>query len=379
MQFNFYTPSNLLFGVGSLKQLPDSVKMFAGTKVLFITDPGIVKVGLAERALKLLEAAGIPYFLADNVEQDPSDELCEGIYERAKDQKCDVIVAMGGGSTIDAAKATNILFSNPGPLAQYEGPNNVKRHGIPLIAIPTTAGTGTETNSLAIISLKKEKRKTIFAGINNGPDCSIIDPELTLTLPPRLTAGPGMDALTHAMEAYLSKIATPITDGLALKGMELIYKSLPECVNNGSNLEARTNQMLGASMAGIAMANAFQGVCHATTAPIGAYFHVPHGDANAMCLPQAMKFNAPAAPERMVEMGVAMGMGQPGKLTADEVVEKIFQLSRDCNMPGLASYGVSIDKIDEKFITDVVTEFSAQFNPREIRREDVIPFVEACL
>ena len=379
MEFNFYSPSNLMFGAGSLNKLPDVVKMYARTKVLFITDPGIVKIGLAERALKLLEKAGIPYFLADNVEQDPSDELCNGIYSRAKDQGCDIIVAMGGGSTIDAAKATNILFANPGPLVQYEVPNSVKHHGIPLIAIPTTAGTGTETNGLAVISIAKEKRKTIFGGINNGPDCSICDPELTLTLPPRLTAGPGMDALTHAMEAYLSKIATPMTNAFALKGMALIYNALPECVNNGSNLEARTNQMLGASMAGIAMANAFQGVCHATTAPIGAYFHVPHGDANAMCLPQAMKFNAPVVPEKMVEMGVAMGMGVPGKLTADEVVEKIFQLSKDCNMPGLASYGVSIDQIDEQFITDVVTEFSAGFNPREIRREDVIPFVEACL
>ena len=188
-----------------------------------------------------------------------------------------------------------------------------------------------------------------------------------------------MDALTHAMEAYLSKLATPLSNSFALMGMALIYNALPECVNNGSNLKARSDQMLGATYAGIAMSNALQGVCHATTAPLGAYFHIPHGDANAMCLPQAMKFNSVAVPEKMVEMGVAMGMGQPGMLTADEVVENIFKLSKACNMPGLASYGVSIDKIDEQFITEVVTEYTAAFNPREIRREDVIPFIEACL
>ena len=379
MEINFYCPSNICFGVGVLNKLPEIVQYYGAKKVLFVTDPGIVKAGLAERALKLLDNAGIPYYLADNVESDPSDELCESIYNNAKGQDCNVMVAMGGGSTIDAAKATNILYANPGPISMYEGTNKIARHGLPLIAIPTTAGTGSEADSNAVITNVQAKRKMIIVGVNNGPDYSLCDPELTLTLPPRLTAGPGMDALTHAMEAYLSKLATPLTDSFALKGMALIYNALAECVNNGSNLQARSDQLLGAIYAGIAMSNALQGVCHATTAPLGAYFHIPHGDANAMCLPQAMKFNSVAVPEKMVEMGVAMGMGQPGSLTADEVVDNIFKLSKACNMPGLASYGVSIDKIDEQFITEVVTEYTAAFNPREIRREDVIPFIEACL
>ena len=379
MDLTFYCPSNICFGAGTLNKLTEVASLYGATKILFITDPGIVKAGLAERALKLLDDAGIPYFLADNVESDPSDDLCQGIFDRAKGENCNVMVAMGGGSTIDAAKAVNILYANPGPISLYEGSNKVTRHGIPLIAIPTTAGTGSEADSNAVITNVQAKRKMILVGINNGPDYALCDPELTLTLPPRITAGPGMDALTHAMEAYLSKLATPLSDSFALMGMALIYNALPECVNNGSNLKARSDQMLGSMYGAIAMSNALQGICHATTAPLGAYFHIPHGDANAMCLPQAMKFNAVAVPERMVEMGVAMGMGKPGELTADDVVENIFKLSKACNMPGLASYGVSIDKIDEQFITEVVTEYTAAFNPREIRREDVIPFIEACL
>ena len=379
MEISFYCPSKIDFGVGVLKKLPEVVGLYGGKKVLFVTDPGIVKVGLAERALKLLDDASIPYLLADNIESDPSDELCEGIYKRVKDSGCNVMVALGGGSTLDAAKAINILYANPAPISLYEGTNKVARHGIPLIAIPTTAGTGSEVDSNAVISNVKAKRKMVIVGINNGPDYSLCDPELTLTLPPRITAGPGMDALTHAMEAYLSKLATPLSDSFALKGMALIYNALPECVSNGSNIKARSDQLLGAAYAGIAMSNALQGVCHATTAPLGAYFHIPHGDANAMCLPEAMKFNSVAVPEKMVEMGVAMGMGTPADLTAEEVVDNIFKLSKACNIPGLSSYGVSIDKIDEQFITEVVTEYTAAFNPREIRREDVIPFIKACL
>ena len=233
---NFYCPGNIFFGAGALNELPNAVRKFDAKKVLFVTDPGIVKVGLADRALKLLTEAGLPYYLIDDVSSDPSDVLCESILNRAQGKGCDIIVAMGGGSTIDAAKGANILFGNPGPIHRYEGSDKIPHHGLPLIAIPTTAGTGTEGNSNAVITNTKIKRKMIIVGINNGPDYSICDPELTLTLPPRLTAGPGMDALTHAMEAYLSKRATPFTDINALKGMELIYNNLSECVNNGCNI-----------------------------------------------------------------------------------------------------------------------------------------------
>jgi alcohol dehydrogenase len=379
MEMNFYSPSNLHFAKGALNALAEVVGKYGGGKVLFITDSGIVKAGLAWRALKLLDQAKIGYLLIDYVTSDPSDKLCERIHNKAKDSGCSIIVAMGGGSTLDAAKGANILLANPGPLSLYEGSNKVPRHGLPLIAIPTTAGTGSETSFIAVISNESAKRKMILSSLNNGTDYALCDPELTLTLPPHLTIGPGMDALAHAMESYLSKLASMLSVTYALKAMELIYGNLEECVKNGGNLEARSNVMLGSALAGIAMSNTGCGVCHAATAPIGAYFHVAHGDANAACLAEAMRFNAPVVPDRMVEMGVAMGMGDKEGLTAEHVVEQIFRLREACQVRGLASFGVSIDKLDEQFVTEVVEEFSAIINPREIKREDVIPFVRACL
>jgi alcohol dehydrogenase len=377
---NFFDgPGRIDFGAGALNRLPDAVHALNGKHVLLITDPGIMKIGLGERAMNILKTAGISYTLYDQVLGEPTDVIVKDLVAHIKDSGADLLVALGGGSTIDATKAANIVARNGGEIEDYEGVDKAKLPGLPLIAVPTTAGTGSEVENTFIINSLRIKRKMVLVSMYAIPTYTICDPELTLTLPPKLTLGPGMDALAHAMESYLSKLGNPITEIHALKAMNLIYNNLAECVNNGSNLEARTNQMLGSILAGIAMSNSGCGVCHAVTAPLGAYFHITHGDANAMCLPQAMKFNAEAVPEKMVEMGVAMGMGTADTLTADDVVENIFKLARACNMPSLTSYGVTIDKIDENFITEVVQEFSATCNPREIKREDVIPFIEACM
>ena len=375
----FDGPGRIDFGCGALNRLPDAVSAFAAKKVLLITDPGIMKIGLGNRAMDILKTAGIDFVLYDQVVGEPSNEIVDDLVAHIKGSGADLLIALGGGSTIDATKAANIVFSNGGEIELYEGVDKAAHAGLPLVAVPTTAGTGSEVENTFIINSYKIKRKMVLVSMYAVPNYTIADPELTLTLPPKLTLGPGMDALAHAMESYLSKLANPITEIHALKAMNLIYNNLAECVNNGSNLEARSNQMLGSILAGIAMSNSGCGVCHAVTAPLGAYFHITHGDANAMCLPQAMKFNAEAVPEKFVEMGVAMGMGAADTLTADEVVENIFKLAKTCNMPSLASYGVSLDQIDERFITEVVEEFSAICNPREIKREDVIPFVEACM
>ena len=379
MNFVFDAPGRIAFGPGVLSKLPEAVQAFGGKLPLFVTDPGLMKIGVAGKGMALLDKAGIPYTLFDQVASEPDDVVCQKLADLAKAEGCDVIIAFGGGSTMDACKAANMLYANGGSMEDYEGVDKSTKKGLPLIVIPTTAGTGSEVENTLIVASTKIKRKMVIVSMHAVPDYSICDPELTLTLPPKLTLGPGMDALAHAMESYLSKGSSPLSEVYALKAMNLIYNNLAECVNNGSNLEARTNQLLGSMLAGSAMSNTGCGVCHAVTAPLGAYFHIPHGDANAMCLPEAMKFNAVAVPEKFVEMGVAMGMGTKEELTADQVVENIFKLAKTCNMPSLSSYGVTLDKIDEQFITEVVEEFSATCNPREIKREDVIPFIKACL
>ena len=375
----FDCPGRVDFGVGAVKRLNQALECFGAVHPLFVTDQGLTKIGLADKALDILKENHVDYVFFNDIAAEPSDTVVEAVLDQIVKNNVDCVIAFGGGSTMDACKAALIVHANGGCIEDYEGVDKGKKKSLPLIVIPTTAGTGSEVENTFIISSNKIKRKMVLVSRTAIPDYSICDPELTLTLPPRLTLGPGMDALAHAMESYLSKGSSPLSEIYALKAMNLIYNNLAECVNNGSNLEARTNQLLGSMLAGSAMSNSGCGVCHAVTAPLGAYFHITHGDANAMCLAQAMKFNAEAVPEKMVEMGVAMGMGDKETLTADEVVENIFKLAETCHMPGLKDYGVTIDQIDENFITEVVEEFSATMNPREIKREDVIPFIEACM
>lgn len=372
-------PGRVDFGPGALNRLGDALNSFAYTRPLFITDEGLMKVGLPQRALKILDDMGCPYSIFTDISGEPSDILVERILDTIRKDSCDLIIAFGGGAPMDAAKAANLVYANGGSIEDYEGVDKGKKRGLPLITIPTTAGTGSEVDGNMVILSSKIKRKMIICGRVCVPEYAICDPELTLTLPPRLTLGPGMDALAHAMESYLAKGSSPMSEVYALKAMDLIYNNLAECVNNGSNIEARANQMLGSMLAGSAMGNSGCGICHAVTAPLGAYFHIPHGDANAMCLPQAMKFNAEAVPEKFIEMGIAMGMGTKEELTADIVVDNIFALAKACNMPTLSSYGVTLDKIDDEFISEVVNEFSATINPREIKADEVIPFIEACM
>lgn len=372
-------PGRIDFGVGAVKRLDQALECFDSKHPLFVTDQGLTKIGLADKALDVLKENNVDYVFYNDIASEPSDTVVEAVLDQIEKNDVDSVIAFGGGSTMDACKAALIVHANGGKIEDYEGVDKGKKKSLPLIVIPTTAGTGSEVENTFIITSNRLKRKMVLVSRTAVPDYSICDPELTLTLPPRLTLGPGMDALAHAMESYLSKGSSPLSEIYALKAMNLIYNNLAECVNNGSNLEARTNQLLGSMLAGSAMSNSGCGVCHSITGPLGAYFHITHGDANAMCLAQAMKFNAEAVPEKMVEMGVAMGMGDPETLTADEVVENIFKLAKACNMPGLKDYGVTIDQIDENFITEVVEEFSASLNPREVKREDVIPFIEACM
>lgn len=371
-------PGRVDFGVGAVKRIDQAVECFDSKHPLFVTDKGLASIGVPKKATDVLDAKGVDYVYFDEIAGEPNDKLVETVLEQIVKNNVDAVIAFGGGSTMDACKAALIVHANGGIIEDYEGVDVGKKKSLPLIVVPTTAGTGSEVENTFIIASEKKKRKMVLVSRTAIPDYSICDPELTLTLPPRLTLGPGMDALAHAMESYLAKGASEMSRIYAKEAMNLIYNNLAECVHNGSNIEARTNQLLGSMLAGSAMSNSGCGVCHAVTAPLGAYFHITHGDANAMCLAQAMKFNAEAVPEKMVEMGVAMGMGTKEELTADIVVDNIFKLAETCNMPTLKDYGVSLDQIDDTFISEVVNEFSATMNPREIKAEDVIPFLRAC-
>lgn len=375
--FHWGVSNRIYFGNGTFKELPDMIKSYGGKHVLFITDPGIMKIGFGQQAMDMMAAAGITYASFTEVEPNPTDVMLDKIIDQVGGEKFDVIVCLGGGSAIDTGKAINILLNNPGPLSLYDGMNLVPNAGMPLICIPTTSGTGSECSSADVITDTKAKKKMVVLGAHVGGTQAICDPELTYGLPPKITAATGMDALAHAMESYISKMTNVIAQVDALKAMELIYNNLVECYKNPGNKEARYNQMLGATIAGMAFGNTDLGLCHAVAMPLGAHYGIAHGDGNAICLPPAMKYNAKFVPKEMVEMGVAMGMGSAAELTPEIVVDNLYKLAADLDTPKLAAYGIGPDKLTDELVDSIMIEGAYHTNPVQPSREEIMEFLKA--
>lgn len=367
--FHYSIPCELIFGAGSLKELGKAVTKTGAEKAFIVCDQGVEKAGIVAKAEAELLAAGIAYEIFNEVLPNPTVAVVEAAAERAKACGCSCILAVGGGSSMDTAKAVNILMNNGGSITDYEGPDRVQRPGLPLIAIPTTSGTGSEVTSVSVVTDPVRKRKMVIAGQNVGACVAIADPELTLGLPAKITAATGMDALTHAMEAYMSTLASPATDVNALKAIELIYKSLPVCVREPKNAEARSGLMLGSALAGFAFNSAILGIAHAIAHPLGAYFGVAHGDGNAMALPYAVEYNAAVIPDRVVEMGRAMGLLKTS-LTAKDVVEALKGLAASIDIPKLSDCGIT-EKDFDILVPAILAEPSCLTNPRTVTEEGV--------
>lgn len=370
--FRYSIPCELIFGAGSLKELKRAVQEVHGKNVFVVCDSGVERAGIVRRVTDCLEEAGVCYTVFNRVLPNPTVQLVTEAAEEAKAAGADCIVAVGGGSSMDTAKAVNILIANDGPVQRYEGVNQVVYPGVPLIAIPTTSGTGSEVTSVSVVTDTERRRKMVIAGQYVGASLAIADPELTLGLPAKITAATGMDALTHAMEAYMSVLASPATDVNALKAISLIYHSLPECVANPGNLQARSDLMLGSTLAGFAFNCAILGIAHAIAHPLGAYFGIAHGDGNAIALPYAVEYNAAVVPERVVEMGYAMGLANETGfgLTPDMVVEALKELSLTIGIPSLSSFGVTEADFDT-LVPAILAEPSCGTNPRKVTEEGV--------
>lgn len=367
--FHYSIPCELIFGAGSLKELGKAVTKFNVGKVFIVCDQGVEKAGIVAKTEKELAAAGIACEIFNEVLPNPTVAVVETAAERAKASGCGCIVAVGGGSSMDTAKAVNILMSNEGSITDYEGPDRVLKPGLPLIAIPTTSGTGSEVTSVSVVTDPVRKRKMVIAGQNVGASLAIADPDLTLGLPSKITAATGMDALTHAMEAYMSTLASPATDVNALKAIELIYKSLPVCVREPGNAGARSDLMLGSTLAGFAFNSAILGIAHAIAHPLGAYFGVAHGDGNAIALPYAVEYNAAVIPHRVVDMGRAMGLSNTD-LTAKDVVDALKDLAASIHIPKLSDCGVT-EKDFDTLVPAILDEPSCLTNPRPVTEEGV--------
>ena len=308
-------PRIMEIGAGALSKLPSIVQSLGGKKPLIITDKMMVQLGYIERIQNLLSTAGLSADIFDGTEPEPTAASIEAGVQCVLDNNYDVIIALGGGSPIDSAKAIAILGKHGGNIRDYKFPRQVNEAGIPIIAIPTTAGTGTEVTRFTIITDEKNDEKMLCVGIGFMPLAAIVDVNLTLSLPPRITADTGIDALTHAIEAYVSQKASPFSDSQALSAMRLIGPHLKRAYDNGNDIEAREAMMLGSTLAGVAFSSASVALVHGMSRPIGVFFHVPHGLSNAMLLPSVTAFSIPSAPERYADCARAIGVASAADST----------------------------------------------------------------
>lgn len=333
----------VLFGAGAVNQIADKVRQFGGTKALCIYDNGVKAAGISEKIVKLLSEAGIAVVAFDEVLPDAPDDMVNRVGKLAQDEKIDIIIGVGGGSTLDTAKAAAVLAENPLPINQYYVTKGVQfKSTLPLFLIPTTSGTGSEVSIMAVIHDQETHSK---ASVLRPANLAIVDPELTLTVPKKVTAMTGFDALSHAVEAYTTNCTNPKADILSLSVMELVMGNLEKACDNGSDLEARTNLSLASNLAGIAFNDAFLHFGHAAAHELGVVFHMPHGVACALTVPEVILFTADVAPARVLKIAEAMGVDLKADTTAEQAAilaaQKVRALMKKLEIQSLKEQGIS--------------------------------------
>ena len=369
--WRFDVPSTILHGGGSRQRLPELARQLGGSRVLLVTDPGVVQLGVAEEIIGLLKAAGFSVAVFDRVQPDPTDENVAAGVAALEAHRADLIVALGGGSPIDAAKVIAIRPANPAPLPEFMGLHKIAKRGIPFIAIPTTAGTGSEASKVAVITDTSRCVKMMMLSAPLLPSAAIVDFELTLSMPKGLTSAVGVDTLTHGIEAYVSRKAQALTDPLALKCIELTALHLRKAWNEPNNRAAREGMMLAATLGGMAFSNSSVCLVHGMSRPIGAVFHLPHGLSNAILLPTVTRFSTSASPARYATIARTVGCADAG--TSDEkacanLIDWLEKLNQDLELPRLSGCrGVTREQMDsqiEKMAADALASGSPANNPR---------------
>ena len=343
----FRIPRRVVIGSGSSAQVGEECQKLGVEKGLIVTDQVMVKLGILEGIKKALEQNKVQFAIYDGVATEPTTDYVEEGLRIYKKNKCDFVLAVGGGSPIDTAKAISIMVTNSGSLQNYMGLGKVPKKGAPVVAIPTTAGTGSEVTVFTIITNTKTDVKMLIGSPFAMPEVAIVDPLLTISCPRGLTAAVGIDALTHAIEAYVSVKAQPMSDIFCLSAIELISGNLRQAWANGSNVEAREKTMLGALQAGMAFSNSSVALVHGMSRPIGVYFHVPHGVSNAALLGVVMEFSLIGNPTRYAHIAEAMGEDINGltDLAAAELGAKaVKSLIRDIKVPSFIGIGVRRSK-----------------------------------
>ncbi|SFN09985.1 iron-containing alcohol dehydrogenase [Thermodesulforhabdus norvegica] len=381
--YGFYIPTVTLMGIGAHKEVGRQIKVLGGKKPLLVTDKGLTKAGLTDQIRSLIkEDTGIDVVVFDETVPNPTDKNVHDGLKVFKDNGCDMIISLGGGSSHDCAKGIGILATNGGNIRNYEGIDKATKPMPPFIAINTTAGTASEMTRFCIITNTDTKVKMAIVDWRVTPNVAINDPLLMMGMPPALTAATGMDALTHAVEAYVSTLATPVTDACALQAIRLISKYLRSAVANGSDIEARDKMAYAEYLAGMAFNNASLGYVHAMAHQLGGFYDLPHGVCNAILLPHVERFNLIAKLDRFADIAVAMGENVEGlspRDAAEKALQAIEKLSRDVGIPGgLKELGVKKEDIPT-MAQNAMKDACGLTNPRRATLEDIIMIYENAL
>jgi len=378
-------PSNMIYtllnvgpiiaGPGSLSMIQEIPVAYGAEKVLIITDQGVWNAGLIEKPKTILESAGFRVAVIHDTPPEPAVDQVKTIFQQAKTLEGQMIIGIGGGSAMDVAKLVSVLLTNDVSLEQLLGKTQIVHRGLPTLMVPTTAGTGSEATPNAIVLVPEEEVKIGIVNSKLVPDCVILDPLMTLNLPPAVTAATGMDALAHAIECYTSKKANPFSDTFALKAVGLISNSLRRAYREGQNIDARHNMLLGALFGGMCISTSGTTAVHALAYPLGGKYRMPHGLSNAVLLPHIMQFNLDAVEDRFRDIAVAMGLdvaGLTSRKAAEKMIENLYALNKDLNIPsGIAAQGVTEADLDGLVEAASKVTRLLENNPKPLTKSDM--------
>jgi len=379
-KFTFQAPPNIMFEPGASRKIDELVATYGARRVMLVTDKGVRNAGLTSGAEASLAAAGIKLSVFDEVVADPPSQVVEAAVVACQADEVELVLSIGGGSALDTAKLVAYLARTPDRLDDIYGVGLAKGKRLPLLLVPTTAGTGSEVTPIAIVTTPTTEKKGVVSPVLI-PDWAILDPELTLGLPAAVTAATGIDAMVHAIEAYTSKVKkNPMSDQLARQALALLSANVRRVCENGKDVEARSEMLLGSMLAGMAFANSPVAAVHALAYPIGAIFHVPHGLSNALVLRHVLEFNLSAAEPLYAELAEIVKPGLHGSVTekARAFIDEMTAIGRDCKVPGsLAAVGIGRDDL-KKLAEDAMKQTRLLVNnPRELTLDDAYAIYSA--
>lgn len=380
MELRKFVAPEIVFGSGARLQAARYIENFGCRRVLVVSDPGVLEAGWAGEQMAALAQAGLECVLFSELTANPKDHEVAAGYEVFAGGRCDALLAVGGGSVVDCAKGIGILAGNGGSILDYVGVDTIAQPCPPLICVPTTAGAAADVSQFAIITDTARRCKTAIISKAIVPDAALIDPDVLSTAAPYLIACTGMDALTHAVEAYVSNAASPLTDLHALRAVELVTGNLLMAVGDPANAAAREQMALGCLEAGLAFSNASLGATHALAHSIGGYLNLPHGECNALLLEHVIEYNFASAPERFAQLARALEVSEAGERPLRErIVDRVAQLREQAGIRGtLAARGVSYGELNE-LVAHASADPCLVTNPRPVRPGDIKAIYEEAL